>query len=1529
MRGLAVVLLGLGTVALPAQPAPAAAAGHGAVATAVPGSPATADPDQAEPAGAGVVVVGVSGLYWTDVDRSTTPTLWQMVGQGSVGSISVRSANPETCPTDAWLTLSAGRRTLDPDQAGSGDAATDPGDGSTLVPVDCTPLPEVIVGAPGPGGTTAADIAGWASLTAPTTEPTGSYGTPGTVGSRIAEAGACATAVGPGAVLALADLGGHVARYLALPSELDAAALAACSVTVVDMGEPAYDPPDRQAALRELDEVLRRLVDAAPDGGRIVVAGVSDTPVDELGLQVVVDWRADGRTAGWLSSESTRRPGIVTLADLSATVLAVVGGVVDDLDGRPLLVDADRRMSTQRTVENRRYLTELTTIVPRLLPVLLGVVAAGVLIALGAALLPGRRRRARVPLPAEPGPVTRRPVTAVLLLAACTPAGAYLAALSRWWGSAAPTVVAAASTAAAITAVALLVWGLSRLLPQGPWRVGGVAAGLTWLVLTVDGLTGTILQQGSLLGATPTLGARYYGFGNLTFAVYVASALVASGAIASALRRARRGAAVAAVLAVGLVTVVVDGWPAFGADFGGVLAVVPAFAMLLLAVAGVSLTARRVGVTIVLTVVTVAVVAVIDWLGPGAASHLGTFVQRVIDGDAIDLVVAKAAGAWATVANPAGALATVLCAVGSVALVGPERFRPAALRRTYARWPLLAPVVASVVAAALLGALLNDSGIAVAAAVLAAAGTLLAASWCADLWFGVGAADAGSDAPVDAGRLPTAGAPIRRMPGVILATGGGLVAVMLLVAAAVPGPLVAAGDVPRGSGAGVVSAGDPIVVIGTSGVRWQDVSRAETPTLWGMLRDGAAAGGVTAGATGASRRCVSAGWLALSTGRAPVTGERVDGTWSCAPWGVSLPAGSGGALVTGWDGLATLQATSAFRPRLGTLAGSLASAGACSTAVGPGAALVLADSSGAVARYRDLDAALADPVDTFSCPVTFVDAGAAPDLPTGTSLAGTAQVASAGSRREALREVDRTVRQVLAAAPADAVVMVVDVGDPVAGRPSLGAGLVDADDQATLRFLSASSTRWEGVVRLLDVPTTVLAAVGAQNPPALTGSPVSASGRRPSDVATTVDQLAALTVRDHALRGVSGSITTIPLLAALGLLGAAVALGRRRSGPAWASTARRARRTVDALLLVIASMPAGLYLMTTWSWWRADSPTVGMWVSLAVATGIVAGLGALAPWRPTWAGPAVVSGITTAVLTLDALLGTPLHRGGPLGPAVTLGGRYYGFGNPTYSVYVVAMMVTATAVATWLLRRGRRRAAVLAATAVAGVGLLVDLWPTLGADVGGGLVLVPACAVIVLAVAGIRMTWQRLGLISAAGLVVVGGIGLIDWLRPAADRSHLGRFVQSVMDGTAGETVARKAGYAAATVTSGPTAWLTLVLLLATGLMLWRRARVSAAWFERVEQQWPQVRPLLLALMVAAVGGAVVNDYGVRIVTMMMFGAVPLLGMLAVRSIPDDGVPSGVPEPPRAVRSPGAAAAVDTVDGPTDGPTDGTERNLR
>ncbi len=71
------------------------------------------------------------------------------------------------------------------------------------------------------------------------------------------------------------------------------------------------------------------------------------------------------------------------------------------------------------------------------------------------------------------------------------------------------------------------------------------------------------------------------------------------------------------------------------------------------------------------------------------------------------------------------------------------------------------------------------------------------------------------------------------------------------------------------------------------------------------------------------------------------------------------------------------------------------------------------------------------------------------------------------------------------------------------------------------------------------------------------------------------------------------------------------------------------------------------------------------------------------------------------------------------------------------------------------------------------------------------------------------------------------------------------------------------------------------------------------------------VRPLIIGLLIAAIGGSLVNDYGTRIATVLLALAVPMLGRMALRAArlaagpepapaaagPDPGQPAPAAEP--------------------------------
>jgi hypothetical protein len=693
-----------------------------------------------------------------------------------------------------------------------------------------------------------------------------------------------------------------------------------------------------------------------------------------------------------------------------------------------------------------------------------------------------------------------------------------------------------------------------------------------------------------------------------------------------------------------------------------------------------------------------------------------------------------------------------------------------------------------------------------------------------------------------------------------------------------------------GGGSGRPAVTAPVVVVGVGGLTWDAVSPEDTPRLWELLVDGSAAGAATVRQIGPS--CPVDGWLSLSSGRAtagpaPARDEAegdddVDDVVStsrespavafdrtCGPLPEVRSTGgtdgsAGRAFVPEWRQMQDLQDTWDFEPEMGLLADSLAELDVCATAVGPGAALALADADGVVDSYRKTLGP-----SSFECPVTVVDAGVVVD------------------RARDLAAVDRRVADVLDSAPVESTVLITGMSEQPGGSPELAAAFLTGPSvTGPARYLVTSSTRWDGVVRLLDVPSTLLAVLDGSDPAGLSGAPIRLDGERPASPTDTVEALHDITRADQVrgtwtddLRNWLGGVQLLLYAVAL------VAVGRR-----WHP--RGSGRAFTALVLCLAATPLAAFLVTFTGWWRAASPDRVLWgglIALAAALAVAAGR---LPQRPLWWATGGLSLLTYVVLAVDALIGTPLHRGSLLGPSPARGGRYFGFGNETFCVFVVVALLLAGAVAAELLARGRRRQALGSVIALGLLTILIVVWPNWGANVGGGLALLPGITLLALVVARVRVTAPKLAGAALAGVVLVGAVAFGDWLRPERDRSHSGRFVQEILDGDAWAIIARKAGYAQDSLSTGVPAWLTIAVLVASAAVLTRPERFAPSCLLAAFTHWPTLRASLGAILLTIVLGSFVNDYGLRIATISLTLGLPLVALTCARANGLDG-PSG------------------------------------
>jgi hypothetical protein len=164
---------------------------------------------------------------------------------------------------------------------------------------------------------------------------------------------------------------------------------------------------------------------------------------------------------------------------------------------------------------------------------------------------------------------------------------------------------------------------------------------------------------------------------------------------------------------VGMAAVVLDGAPAFGSDFGGVLSLVPAFALLALRAGEVRVSLVRLGLVALAAVAAVSAFAVADYLRPpDSRSHLGRFVAQVVDGDAATIIRRKL---HANLNLLTHSVLTLLVPV-AVAFLALLLFRPrGGLRQAIERSPEFEAGLLAVLALQLVGFAANDSGVAIPA----------------------------------------------------------------------------------------------------------------------------------------------------------------------------------------------------------------------------------------------------------------------------------------------------------------------------------------------------------------------------------------------------------------------------------------------------------------------------------------------------------------------------------------------------------------------------------------------------------------------------------------------------------------------------------------------------------------------------------------------------------------------------------------------------------------------------------------------
>ena len=395
--------------------------------------------------------------------------------------------------------------------------------------------------------------------------------------------------------------------------------------------------------------------------------------------------------------------------------------------------------------------------------------------------------------------------------------------------------------------------------------------------------------------------------------------------------------------------------------------------------------------------------------------------------------------------------------------------------------------------------------------------------------------------------------------------------------------------------------------------------------------------------------------------------------------------------------------------------------------------------------------------------------------------------------------------------------------------------------------LTSGATKQTGVVVLTDVLPTILDSYDATADELIPGQPF-----RGTDHADA-QQLAL--DRSEAARLVDGA--TVPALGSwfvLGVIGIVILVLPPLARRPRLAAAGRALATIAPLAL-----PVGMYASIV-PWWRAEHPALALTGVIWAGSALLAVLVLAGPWRRHRLGPVGVSAALISLLVLgESALGSRFQLGSPLGAQPISGGRFYGLSNHLFGVVLAgALMALLCLFAVVAAPRARVAWTVSVGALVA----IVCVAPSMGADFGSMLATIPTFGLLALLVSGIRpRLWHVLAL-GAGGAIAVLGVSFLDWLRPAEDRTHLGRFIDELLSGEVVSVVVRKLAQNVAMTTGYPSlAVVMLVAVLASvALLMPRRARwrrLAALDAEHPASYWVRV-----ALVVGTWVGYAVNDTG-------------------------------------------------------------------
>ena len=241
-----------------------------------------------------------------------------------------------------------------------------------------------------------------------------------------------------------------------------------------------------------------------------------------------------------------------------------------------------------------------------------------------------------------------------------------------------------------------------------------------------------------------------------------------------------------------------------------------------------------------------------------------------------------------------------------------------------------------------------------------------------------------------------------------------------------------------------------------------------------------------------------------------------------------------------------------------------------------------------------------------------------------------------------------------------------------------------------------------------------------------------------------------------------------------------------------------------------------------------------------------------------------ISGITTCVISIDCLLGSPLMLYSVLGSDAIAGGRYYGIGNDYMGVLISTSLIFILLLMSHFTSLPGYFTAGMPLLFMIFIAMVIG-YPHFGANVGGLI-----SALITAGILFILLTQKKINLKKGAFVLIFSMffvilIAKLDAMYSSSP-SHAGRAIANLVNGGAAVFIAivrTKLGILGSTIVNSPWTFVLSATLLMLGFLAWNYHYKKSELNEMLASLPDITSNLLKILLIAGIVVFIFNDTGV------------------------------------------------------------------